>query len=252
MAGPSPSEAKRKAGQENALADKAVSRAAQASAVPEDIRRKRAAVAANKRYVSEAEARYLIDEQLRKVGWEADSETLRHSLGTRPQAGRNLAIAEWPTDSSAGSRGFADYALFAGTRLVGIIEAKAAHKDIPAVLDHQCKDYARHIRKEHLAHTIGEWRGFRVPFLFAANGRPYIRQYEEKSDIWFQDVRNVSNAPQALHGWMSPTGLEELLERDITRATSALKPCPPTFLPTKTASICGSISSAPSRQPSGP
>ena len=233
ISGPSPSESKVEAGQENALADQAVSRAAQASAVPEDIRRKRAAVAAGKRRVSEAEARYLIDEQLRKVGWEADSENLRHSLGTRPQVGRNLAIAEWPTDSSAGDRGFADYALFAGTRLVGIIEAKASHKDIPAVLDHQCKDYARHIRKEHHAHTIGEWRGFRVPFLFAANGRPYVRQYEEKSGIWFQDVRNASNAPQALHGWMSPSGLEELLERDIARGNQRLEAMAADFLTDK-------------------
>lgn len=233
ISGPSPSESKVEAGQENALADQAVSRAAQASAVPEDIRRKRAAVAASKRHVSEAETRCLIDEQLRKVGWEVDSETLRHSLGTRPQAGRNLAIAEWPTDSSVGNRGFADYVLFAGTRLVGIIEAKASHKDIPAVLDHQCKDYARHIRKEHLAHTIGEWRGFRVPFLFAANGRPYTRQYEEKSGIWFQDVRNASNAPQALHGWMSPTGLEELLERDIAQGNQRLETMSADFLTDK-------------------
>lgn len=233
ISGPSPSESNVEAGQENALADQAVSRAAQASAVPEDIRRKRAAVAAGKRRVSEAETRYLIDEQLRKVGWEADSETLRHSLGARPQAGRNLAIAEWPTDSSAGNRGFADYALFAGTRLVGIIEAKAAHKDIPAVLDHQCKDYARHIRSEHLPHTIGEWCGSRVPFLFAANGRPYIRQYEEKSGIWFQDVRKPSNAPQALHGWMSPAGLEELLERDIARGNQRLEALATDFLADK-------------------
>ena len=232
--GPSSPSSKEEVGHENALADQAVSRAAQASsALPENIRRKRAAVAAGKRHVSEAETRYLIDEQLRKVGWEADSETLRHSLGTRPQAGRNLAIAEWPTDASVGSRGFADYALFAGTRLVGIIEAKAVHKDIPTVLDHQCKDYARHIRKEHLAHTIGEWRGFRVPFLFAANGRPYIRQYEEKSGIWFQDVRTASNAPQALHGWMSPTGLEELLERDIARGNRHLEAMSTDFLTDK-------------------
>ena len=232
--GPSPSESKEEAGHENALTEQAVSRAAQASAVPEDIRRKRAVVAASKRHVSEAETRYLIDEQLRKVGWEADSETLRHSFGTRPQVGRNLAIAEWPTDSSVGNRGFADYALFAGTRLVGIIEAKASHKDIPSVLDHQCKDYARHIRKEHLAHTIGEWRGFRVPFLFAANGRPYIRQYEEKSGIWFQDVRNASTAPQALHGWMSPTGLEELLERDIAQGNQRLEVMSADFLTDRT------------------
>lgn len=228
-----PPKSKENAAQENALADQAVARAGQEAAVPEDVRRKRAAASARKRHVSEAETRYLIDEQLSKVGWEADSETLRHSLGTRPQVGRNLAIAEWPTDSSMGDRGFADYALFVGTRLVGIIEAKAIHKDIPAVLDHQCKDYARHIRKDHLTYTIGEWRGFRVPFIFAANGRPYIRQYEEKSGIWFQDVRTSSSAPRALHGWMSPAGMEELLERDITKGNQRLEELSSDFLTDK-------------------
>lgn len=218
------------AGREEALADQAVARAGRAGALPGDERRRRAAEAAGRRRVSEAETRYLIDEQLRKVGWEADSESLRHALGVRPQAGRNLAIAEWPTDAATGNRGFADYALFAGTRLLGIIEAKAAHKDIPAVLDHQCKDYARHIRAEHLPHVVGEWRGFRVPFLFAANGRPYLRQYEESSGIWFQDVRTPSSAPQALHGWMSPAGLEELLERDTDEGNRRLAALPGDFL----------------------
>lgn len=229
----SPDDGDQSAGQERALADKAVARAAQAVAVPDAVRRQRAAMAAGKRHVSEAETRYLIDTQLRKVGWEADTRRLRYSRGVRPQAGRNLAIAEWPTDSSVGDRGFADYALFAGTRLVGIIEAKAGHKDIPAMLDHQCKDYARHIREEHQAYVIGEWRDFRVPFLFAANGRPYIRQYEEKSGIWFQDVRQATNAPQALHGWMSPAGLEELLERDIARSDQRLESMSTAFLTDK-------------------
>lgn len=31
---------------------------------------------------------------------------------------------------------------------MGIIEAKAMYKDIPSVLDYQCKDYARHSRPE--------------------------------------------------------------------------------------------------------
>lgn len=218
------------AAREEALAEQAVVRAGQAVALPGDERRRRAAEAAGKRRISEAETRYLIDEQLRKVGWEADSERLRHALGVRPQAGRNLAIAEWPTDAATGSRGYADYALFAGTRLLGLIEAKAAHKDIPAILDHQCKDYARHIRAEHLPHVVGEWRGFRVPFLFAANGRPYLRQHEEGSGIWFQDVRSPANAPQALHGWMSPAGLEELLERDTALGDRRLAALPGDFL----------------------
>lgn len=62
--------------------------------------------------LSEAQTRELIDEQLRKVGWEADTEEIRYSKGTRPTKGKNLAIAEWPTDSKTGSGGYADYVGF--------------------------------------------------------------------------------------------------------------------------------------------
>ncbi|MCZ4263276.1 hypothetical protein O4G76_20870, partial [Limimaricola sp. G21655-S1] len=47
--------------------------------------------------LSESESRYLIDAQLRKAGWEADTKNLKFANGTRPQAGSNMAIAEWPT-----------------------------------------------------------------------------------------------------------------------------------------------------------
>jgi type I restriction enzyme R subunit len=63
-------------------------------------RKKYANNAINKLKLSEEETRFLVDEQLRKVGWEADSENLRYSKGTRPQKGKNIAVAEWPTDSS--------------------------------------------------------------------------------------------------------------------------------------------------------
>ena len=49
--------------------------------------------------LDEAEARALIDRQLRDAGWEADTPVLRFARGTRTQAHRNLAIAEWPTAS---------------------------------------------------------------------------------------------------------------------------------------------------------
>ncbi|WP_458401090.1 type I restriction-modification system endonuclease, partial [Mailhella sp.] len=215
------------------LMARAESRAAEAPAAPEAQRRERAERASSRRYISEAETRLLIDEQLRKVGWEADTENLRHPKGTRPAPGRNLAIAEWPTDSPTGSHGFADYALFIGMKLVAVIEAKAAHKAIPSVLDQQCKEYASHIRAEDQPHIIGEWRGYRVPFIFAANGRPYIKQWEEQSGIWFQDLREASNAPQALHGWMSPTGMEELLARDIASGNRRLSELPRDFLTDK-------------------
>ena len=83
-------------------------------------RKKRANKAVNNLKLSEKETRYLIDEQLRKTGWEADSENLRYAKGIRPQKNKNRAIAEWPTDSAVCKWGSADYALFAGLKLVGV------------------------------------------------------------------------------------------------------------------------------------
>lgn len=171
--------------------------------------------------LNEADTRKIIDEQLRKVGWEADSDNLRYSKGTLPQRGRNIAVAEWQTDS-----GFVDYALFVGMNMVATIEAKAIHKDVSAVIDCQGKDYARNIRNEDKAYWLDNWRGFKVPFVFASNGRPYNRQLETKSGIWFLDLRRPDNTPKALRGWLSPTGIIELLERDISTGNEKLQSLP--------------------------
>ena len=188
---------------------------------------------ASQRQKSEAETRYMIDEQLRQVGWEADTERLRYSKGTRPKKGHNIAIAEWPTNSTVGKNGRADYALFVGLKMVAVIEAKAEHKDIPSVIDYQGKDYPRNIRAEDEQYTLGAWGEYKVPFTFATNGRPYLEQYKTKSGIWFLDLRNACNAPKALHGWISPTGIEELLSKDIQAGNNALKSMPQDFLTDK-------------------
>lgn len=200
--------------------------AAMALSVKKEERKSQAGKAMRQRVKSEAETRYLIDEQLRKVGWEVDTQKLRYSKGTRPEKGRNIAIAEWPTDSTVGKKGFADYALFIDERLVAIIEAKAIHKDIPSVIDYQCKDYSRNVRVEDEKYQIGMWRNYKVPFVFATNGRPYLEQYDTKSGVWFLDLRKSDNAPKALKGWMSPTGMLELLERDIAAKDQALQDMP--------------------------
>ena len=208
------------------LAAEAQAKAAAAEAVAKEARRQQATKAASQRQKSEAETRYMIDEQLRLVGWEADTEVLRYSKGTRPVKGRNIAIAEWPTNSTVGNKGFADYALFVGLRLVGIIEAKAEHKDIPSVIDYQGKDYPRNIRAEDSQYQVGSWGEYKVPFTFATNGRPYLEQYSTKSGIWFLDLRDPSYAPKALRGWISPMGIEELLEKDIAAGNQALEKLP--------------------------
>ncbi|MDE6747540.1 MAG: type I restriction-modification system endonuclease [Lachnospiraceae bacterium] len=172
--------------------------------------------------LSEAQTRELIDEQLRKVGWDADTAEIRYSKGVRPTKGKNLAIAEWPTDSKTGNGGYADYALFIGEKIVGIIEAKKKHTNISSVLDGQCKDYARMIKAEHEKYVLKQYGEYKVPFLFATNGRDYIKQYEEMSGIWFLDIRQKFNTSKALAGWPSPQGMEQDLERDIAEADRKL------------------------------
>ena len=172
--------------------------------------------------LSEAQTRELIDEQLRKVGWDADTDKIRYSKGVRPAKGKNLAIAEWLTDSRTGNSGYADYALFIGEKMVGIIEAKKKYTNISSVLDGQCKEYARMIKAEHQKYLLKPYSEYKVPFLFATNGRDYIKQYEEMSGIWFLDTRQQFNTSKALAGWPSPQGMEQDLERDIAEADRKL------------------------------
>jgi type I restriction enzyme, R subunit len=166
--------------------------------------------------LTEAETRILIDEQLRDAGWEVDTEELRYGKGTRPEKGRNLAIAEWSL-----KKGFADYALFIGLEFVGIIEAKRLSKNIPSDIE-QAKNYARLVEMKGDEIILQPYGDYFVPFLFATNGRPYLKQFEERSGIWFLDARKATNHPRPLKGWYSPRGLKELLKQDIDQANKKL------------------------------
>jgi type I restriction enzyme R subunit len=57
----------------------------------------------------------------------------------------------------------------------------------------------------------------------ASNGRPYLKQLEEESGVWFLDVRRATNHPRAMQGFVSPEGLEARLSEDVARADSALR-----------------------------
>jgi type I restriction enzyme R subunit len=180
-------------------------------------RKQKSAKAASLIKLSEEETRKIIDEQLRSCGWEVDTQKLRYSNGTRPQKNKNMAIAEWPTE-----HGRADYALFVGEKLVGIVEAKKGSKDIPSDIE-QAKKYARTIKEEDRSYVINKWKDYYVPFIFATNGRKYLKQLEEKSGVWFLDTRKSTNHPKALQSWYTPKGLMELLEKDIEGATRSLE-----------------------------
>ncbi|MBW6411009.1 type I restriction-modification system endonuclease [Clostridium weizhouense] len=177
--------------------------------------------ASRKIELSEAETRRIIDAQLQGAGWEADTVNLRYSKGTRPQKGRNLAISEWPTYSKDKGNGAVDYALFIGERLVGFIEAKKYSKDVAGTMV-ETKVYAEGVKEEHEDYVVSKWNNYKVPFLFATNGRKYIREIEEKSGVHFLDCRNSRNNKKVLQGWYSPEKLEVMLEENVEEANKTL------------------------------
>lgn len=188
------------------------------------------AIAISNTKLSEDETRKLIDEQLRRVGWEVDTHTLRYSKGTRPQKGKKIAIAEWPVNSPTSKDHRADYALFIDEKLIGIIEAKAYEKSVYSIIDNQCNEYARNIKDEDEKYLLGKWGKYQVPFIFATNGRPYLKQIETESGIWFQDLRKETNNPIALQGWYSPDELMAKFKQNVDEADQKLSNLPYDFL----------------------
>jgi type I restriction enzyme R subunit len=173
--------------------------------------------------IDEAATRTIIDTQLRARGWEVDTQTLRHAAGTRPAKGHNFAIAEWPTKN-----GPADYALFVGLQCIAVVEAKRGNKNVSGAID-QAQRYSRGFRFDGGAEpTGGPWpdvgdKRFFVPFVFSANGRPYLKQIETESGIWFRDARIPTNHRRSLADWPTPEGLKGMLEVDAEAAHAVLK-----------------------------
>jgi type I restriction enzyme R subunit len=193
--------------------------------------------------MDEAETRFLIDDQLRKAGWEADSVNLNFkSHNSCPQLGRNRAIAEWPTGcDETGKLGYADYVLFVGLKPVGIVEAKRHNSDVSAKLNEayrysrnfdfnflreELKQQANHDEQQlaAVAEALPDYHPiwpdsegkptYHVPFCYSANGRDYRAVMKTKSGIWHRDTRHPSYPPKALPEWHRPEELVERLSRD--------------------------------------
>ncbi|GGP11231.1 type I restriction-modification system deoxyribonuclease [Oceanobacillus neutriphilus] len=182
-------------------------------------RKKRTKKFVKRQHLTEAETRSIIDEKLREAGWEADTSVLNYrNYGTLPEKNKNMAIAEWKVEG-----GRVDYALFIGLQLVGFIEAKALRKTIPSALESQTKVYAKRaiqIDQEVITPTTGDYK---VPFLYATNGRRYLKQLQEESGIWFWDSRKPKEFARPLEGWHSPEDLKLLLSQDDQRANERLE-----------------------------
>ncbi len=107
------------------------------------------------------------------------------------------AVEEYPTET-----GPADYALFVEGKLLGIIEAKKIAVGAENVLE-QAKRYARGV-----PNTVGEWREYKVPFLYSTNGE----------SIFHLDVRKKENTSHQLIDFHSPQALLDKFNRYTEKA----------------------------------
>ncbi|MCD0462032.1 DEAD/DEAH box helicase family protein, partial [Roseiconus lacunae] len=177
--------------------------------------------------LSEADTRELIDIQLREAGWTVDSKNIRYGKGSRPQKNKNIAIAEWPTDS-----GPADYVLFIGLQPVATVEAKRKNVDVAGAIV-QARRYSEtfNCNSDDIVSPGGPWGKCKIPFLFSSNGRGYLKQLRTKSGVWFLDARRPTNLPRPLVSWYTPQGLKQLLSQDIDEAETKLQSESTEYLP---------------------
>ncbi len=196
---------------------------------------------ANKNIVLDEElTRILIDQQLKDAGWLADTQELTYKKGIRPEKGKDLAIAEWPTFHN-GEAGRADYVLFAGLTPIAVVEAKRENKNVAGKIG-QAERYSKGFKVQSPLTGAWELSGqtvawpdeldahYHVPFVYSCNGRPFVPQLAEQSGTWFRDVRDESNLKRALQSFHSSKGLLDLLARSKTKAQRQLENEPFAYL----------------------
>ena len=194
-----------------------------------DERQERMRDFAEKLELDEQETRAIIDAQLRRRGWSANSEEIRWASGARPREGEQIAIAEVPT-----SGGPADYVLFDGLTPVAVVEAKRWEQPVQGGIE-QAKRYSRdyEFAGEQTA-AGGPWpiddMAYKIPFVFSTNGREYLHQLKTHRGIWFQDLRRPTNRSRPLAGWYTPRGIRRLLDKDVDRSINLLRDEPFDYL----------------------
>jgi type I restriction enzyme R subunit len=131
-----------------------------------------------------------IDGSLENAGW----KIIPYSESLNLAGLHCHAVEELPTDN-----GPADYGLFVEGALVGVVEAKKVSLGPQNVLV-QAERYSRGATQSTL-----DFRGFRVPFLYATNGEV----------IWFHDVRHELECSRRITRFHTPASLKERLTRDF-------------------------------------
>ena len=137
----------------------------------------------------------LIDPMLVESGWRVlPWEIVKNT----PLTGwANCAIEEFPTEV-----GPADYALCVDGSILGVLEAKKLTLGPQGVLP-QAERYSKGVTDSPF-----NFRGYRVPFLYATNGEV----------IWFHDVRESLAMSRRIARFHTPDALRESLGRNFAKA----------------------------------
>lgn len=124
-----------------------------------------------------------IDQQLKTAGW----KIVPFVTGMDVSSLSNHAIEEFVTNN-----GPADYALVVNGKMLGIVEAKKLEVGAANVLE-QAKRYSKGCDS-----IIGEWNGYRVPYLYSSNGEL----------IYYYDARSAKNLSRQIYSFHTPEALE--------------------------------------------
>lgn len=142
-----------------------------------------------------------INTKLKSLNW----QIVKYRDGLDTSALQCHAVEEYPT-----ANGPADYALFVKGRLLGVVEAKKVAVGAQNVLE-QAKRYSRGV-----FNGIGNWRGYRVPFLYSTNGE----------NIYFLDVRGELNIFREIASFHTADALTEMFEHDQAASYTRLQNTP--------------------------
>ena len=139
-----------------------------------------------------------INTKLKSLNW----QIIKYRDGLDTSALQCHAVEEYPT-----ANGPADYALFVKGRLLGVVEAKKVAVGAQNVLE-QAKRYSRGV-----FNGIGNWRRYRVPFLYSTNGE----------NIYFLDVRGELNIFREIASFHTADALTEMFEYDQAASYTRLQ-----------------------------
>jgi type I restriction enzyme, R subunit len=139
----------------------------------------------------------LVDPKLKASGWRIIPFSPDKTLDSYD----HCAIEEFPTVN-----GPADYALCVGGQILGIVEAKKVSLGPQSVLT-QAERYCKGITDSPF-----NYRGFRVPFLYATNGEI----------IWHHDIRHELSRSHVVTQFHTPEALMERLQKDFETSCQTL------------------------------